>query len=623
MDATHPSPPTGGRHGLREPANRALSDALFLAEASRLLARSLDYETTLSTVAGLALPHLGAWCIVDVVEPDGSVRRLSIVHPDPHKQALARTLRAGWPPQRDDPLGAPAVMKTRRAEIIPRIDEEVLARVARDERNLDILRELGIGSLMVVPLVARDQVLGAITFVGPAAGPGFTAHDLELAEDLAARSALALDNARLYRAAAEARAAAESARSAARAAEQAKGQFLAVTSHELRTPLNAIIGYTQLMEMGIDGPLTDAQRAKLERIQESGRHLVELVNEILDMARMEAGRMTLHSENANVGDAVQAALTLAHPEVSACAHAVENRCAGSTATYVGDPDRVRQILGNLLSNACKFTPHGGRITMSCGTSPAAGPHADVAGPGPWTYVEVADTGPGIPAEKQEEIFEAFVQGETEAFTRTQGGSGLGLAVSRRLARLMDGDLTVKSTPGEGACFTLWLPAPVGEVAGTGAGEVAPGLGAVGNLVLERLGPILTSYTRRLREDPRLPGGPGTSDAELRNHALHFLSGITQHLLALDSGDGSELLRDTGTLQRTVAELHGAQRRRLGWDEDQLRRDMEILRDEVLRQVREAAEPGAELEDALGALERMLERGERVSLRAWRGAEGSR
>jgi signal transduction histidine kinase len=617
------SPGPGEAQPLPGHATDALSNALFLAEASRLLAASLDYETTLATVARLAVPHLGAWCIVDVVEPDGSARRLSIVHPDPAKQPLVRELRAGWPPERDDPLGAPAVMRTRRAEVIPLVDGELLARVARDEENLRLLEELGIGSLMVVPLVARDQVLGAITFVGPSGGSGFSARDLELAEDLAARAALAVDNARLYSAAAESRAAAEAARGAALAAERAKGQFLAVTSHELRTPLNAIIGYTQLMELGIDGPVTDAQRAKLERIRASGKHLVGLVNEILDMARVEAGRMTVRREPGDVAEAVEAARTLVHPQILESGHTLENRCAGAgSAGYVGDADRVRQILVNLLMNACKFTPRGGRIVVSCGVSATPDPRATLAGAGPWTHVDVADTGPGIPPEKVEAIFEAFVQGETEAFTRTQGGSGLGLAISRRLARLMGGDLTLDSPPGEGARFTLWLrgsqDAPVRADAGDGDG--APGMGVVGSLVLERMGAILAGYTSRLRASPDLPATPDTRDAELQNHALNFLSGVTQHMLALETGDATtDMARDSERIQRTILELHGAQRRRLGWTEEQLRRDLAVLREEVLCQVREAAPPEAPLDAALGVLERMMEQAERVTLRAWQDA----
>ncbi|HEV2734875.1 MAG TPA: ATP-binding protein, partial [Longimicrobiaceae bacterium] len=270
-----------------------------------------------------------------------------------------------------------------------------------------------------------------------------------------------------------------------------------------------------------------------------------------------------------------------------------------------------------------FTPRGGRIVVSCGVTPTPDPRAVLSGPGPWTHVDVSDTGPGIPPEKVEEIFEAFVQGEAEAFTRTQGGSGLGLAISRRLARLMGGDLTVDSPPGEGARFTLWLHGPRDAIAASDRADDGgePGMGLVGSLVLDRMGAILAGYTSRLRASPDLPATPDTSDAELQDHALNFLSGVTQHMLALGTGDTTtDMARDSERIQRTILELHGAQRRRLGWSEEQLRRDLDVLRDEVLRQVRDAAPPEAALEGALGVLERMLEQAERVTLRAWRASD---
>ena len=142
----------------------AESKLAFLAETSRCLAASLDYEATLRTVAALALPFLGSWCIVDLVEADGSMRRVAIVHPDPHKQELAAGLTKSWPPGRDDPLGAPQAVRTRQIEVIPFVDDEMLVAVARDQENLRTLRALGIGSVIVVPLIARGNVLGALTW---------------------------------------------------------------------------------------------------------------------------------------------------------------------------------------------------------------------------------------------------------------------------------------------------------------------------------------------------------------------------------------------------------------------------------------------------------------------------
>jgi GAF domain-containing protein len=170
----------------------------FLAEASRLLADSLDYETTLATVAGLSLPYLGAWCIVDLCLDD-ELRRAAVIHSDPGMQALARRLESGWPPARDDPFGVPRAVRTRETEVITPVTDEMLVQVSHSEENLSILRELGMGSLLVVPLLARGEVLGAITYVTPVEGRIHGERDVALAEDLAARCAIALDNARLHR----------------------------------------------------------------------------------------------------------------------------------------------------------------------------------------------------------------------------------------------------------------------------------------------------------------------------------------------------------------------------------------------------------------------------------------
>jgi signal transduction histidine kinase len=339
-------------------------EAPFLAEASRLLADSLDYETTLATVAMLALPHLGAWCIVDVVEEGGEIRRVAVVHPDPAHQERARELRDGWPPNRDDPLGVPAVARTRRSEMISPVDDELLRRMARSERNLELLEQLGIGSLMIVPLLARGEILGAITFVAPRDAPRYDAEDLGLAEDLAARAAIAIDNARLYRMA-------EQARDAAERASQAKSQFLGMMSHELRTPINAILGYTQLLDMGVRGSLSDGQRALLQRVEASGRHLLDLVTRLLDASKAETGDLTVQNQVNRVTDVITGAINAVRPKAGR--RRIQSECdPDGQMRFLGDRIRARQILVNLLTNAIRFTSPDGIITITCERAEARG-----------------------------------------------------------------------------------------------------------------------------------------------------------------------------------------------------------------------------------------------------------
>ncbi len=264
----------------------------------------------------------------------------------------------------------------------------------------------------------------------------------------------------------------EEARTAAEHASHVKSQFLATMSHEIRTPINAIIGYTELLDLGIAGPLTEEQRAQLGRIRASGRHLVGLIDDVLDLAKVEAGQLAVSNSSAVAGVAVETALSLVRPQAAAKAIQLASVCEGDRdALYVGDQSRVQQILINLLSNAVKFTPSHGRVSVRCGRS-ETGPDGMSETSERWTYLTVDDSGIGIPAAKTESIFQPFTQVES-GYTRTHGGTGLGLTISRRLARLMGGDLTVESREGQGSRFTRWLPAPAAPQTSGSSRERSP------------------------------------------------------------------------------------------------------------------------------------------------------
>jgi signal transduction histidine kinase len=229
-------------------------------------------------------------------------------------------------------------------------------------------------------------------------------------------------------------------------------------SHEIRTPINAIIGYTQLIAMGIVGEVNQEQGAQLSRIAASGQHLRGLIDDVLDLSRIEAGRLTVGSTIATAGSVVSAALDLVRPQALEKGIVLGEHCEGDPRTaYSGDEQRVQQVLVNLLSNATKFTPAGGRVSVHCGTLERPTVDLEATSTSGWTYFAVEDTGVGIAPEMLERIFQPFVQGDG-GYTRTYPGAGLGLTISRRLARMMSGDLTVESVQGEGSRFTLWLPA---------------------------------------------------------------------------------------------------------------------------------------------------------------------
>jgi signal transduction histidine kinase len=424
----------------RRPERRAL----FLADISRQLAESLDYEKTLSTVARLAMPELGAWCIVDLFDESGAIRRVGVIHPEPQLQALARELETHYPPAPGDPLGAPRMLDTQQPELVAEVSDEMLVRSARDKRHLEILRGLRLCSYMVVPLRARGRLLGALTFVSADDEVRYTPRDLLFAEDLASRAATAMDNARLYQEAEQARKDALDALARAAEANRAKADFLAVMSHELHTPLNAIAGYAELLELGMRGPVTPQQREAIARIRLAQRQLLSLVNDILTFARTETGQLEMRIEPVDVAEAVESVRFLVEPLTRATTVDINIEPCNPPLRVLADRERMHHILVNLLSNAVKFSPPGSPIKIVCGRA------------GSFVAIRVIDSGSGIAPEKLDLIFEPFVQASA-GFTRTIGGSGLGLAISRDLARLMNGDVSVESVPGMGSVFTLTLP----------------------------------------------------------------------------------------------------------------------------------------------------------------------
>jgi signal transduction histidine kinase len=274
-------------------------------------------------------------------------------------------------------------------------------------------------------------------------------------------SGMARANARLE----EAMRVAEASHAQAQQASRAKSEFLATMSHEIRTPINAMLGYADLLDLGVAGPLNASQREHVTRIRASGRHLVGLVDEVLDLAGIESGSVRVEAAVASLDRSVDAALELVRPMAmdKGVKLLLECSCDATDEAYIGDRRRVEQILINLLTNALKFTPSGGDVTVRCGRGSGDN--------GAWSEVVVEDTGEGVAADQLERIFEPFVQGDS-GYTRRHGGLGLGLAISRRLARLMRGEIFAQSEPGHGARFTLRLPSAQRNRGDHPSGEVA-------------------------------------------------------------------------------------------------------------------------------------------------------
>jgi PAS domain S-box-containing protein len=425
----------------------------------------------------------------------------------------------------------------------------------------------------------------------------------------------------------------EQARRHAEEATQMKSLFLATMSHEIRTPLNAIMAYTEILGMEMAGPLTPGQHAQLEKVRSSSQHLLGIIDDVLDLSRVEAGRMVVGQSVLEVDRVVAEALSLVETHAQARSVELASAVSGLASDLAawGDSERVRQILVNLLTNAVKFTPAGGRVTVSAGSALQPPAEARVEGEGPWVYLRVEDTGSGIPAERLEAIFEPFVQADM-TLTRQHGGSGLGLAISRRLARLMGGDLSVRSTEGVGSSFFFWLPAAPAEMVRATMGDTAATspdgvaiLGEVRGAILAELERILFAFVARLRSDPSIPSAQACSEAELEDHLASFLSDVAQTFGGMDlaAGSASESIRDGSDIQQRISERHGEQRFRLGWAPSELRREHQILAEEVAAAIRRHVHRDRtdEVEEIIDAARKFLMAGERVSMEAYRRVAG--
>lgn len=401
----------------------------FLAEAGRLLAASLNVETTLRTIAQLAVPRIADVCQISLSQDYGELRQLEVAHADPERLHIVLELQQKYPPQRRTHRGLYRVLQTGESELYREVTDEILAGWAHDADHLRLLQALELRSAMLVALKIRGEVLGVITFFGTQSGRRFDERDLIFAESLAARSALAVANARLYNAAQE--------------ANRVKSDFLAVMSHELRTPLTAIFGYTELLTTEIGGPMSPTQKAQLERIRDSATHLLSIIEDILNYARSEAGRDEVRSEMVRLSGVVSEALDLVRVAAERKHLSLRSRITTDCVMQT-DRGKLRQILVNLLGNAVKFTDKGSvRIKATCQD-------------GREVVVEVADTGVGIPPADLGRIFEPFRQLE-RPITRTVGGTGLGLAVTKRFAELLGGSIAVHSELRKGTTFTVRVP----------------------------------------------------------------------------------------------------------------------------------------------------------------------
>ena len=409
-----------------EAANRRLA---VLAEASRLLDASLDYESTLQEVARVAAQTLADWCIVHLLDQDGSIRWLALAHGDPAKEAVARELQQRYPATE----GVARVLRTGRSEVYAGDpDDAQRAARAHDAEHLRMLRELDSRAVMIVPLLARGKMLGAVSLISTAPGRVYDASDLAIAEELARRCGQAIENARLHQ--------------EAQAAVKARDRFVSIASHELRTPIARVKGYAEMvLASHSDGDLTDEMlRRSLKRIDNAADRLALLVRDLLDVSKISAGNLPMRLRSVDMTELVGEVVGRYHEQLNGSGVLLLD-LVGSPSVVTADPDRLEQVLTNLLDNAVKYSPDGAELRVR--VQPKAR----------GVLVEVQDRGIGLPPAAADRIFEPFSRA-SNAEDRQITGMGLGLYICRNIVEQHRGRIWARSEgEGHGTTISVWLP----------------------------------------------------------------------------------------------------------------------------------------------------------------------
>ncbi|MBA3773229.1 MAG: PAS domain S-box protein [Ramlibacter sp.] len=411
------------------PRKRVENDLKFLAEASAELAHLSDYQTTLDRIARQAVPVFADWCTVDVLDEDGSLKRVAAAHVDPAKVQLAHELHLRFPPDPRAPTGPWTVLRTGKSEFVREFSREMLEAATTQKDHLGALRAMGLRSLLSVPLSARGKVLGVMSFVTAESRRTYTEDDLTMAEDLARRAGTAIENAKLLRVMQE--------------SERAKDVFLATLAHELRNPLAPIWnGLTIIRRLPGE---QDRVLQVADIIERQVGQLSRLVEDLLDVSRIGTGKIELKKELTSLKHIIGSAVEISRPHVEAAHHKLSITLTDAPTDVDVDPGRMAQVFSNILNNAAKYTPAGGKIDVV------------VEAPPEELVVRVRDNGTGIAPDMLGKVFGLFTQ-VTESAGRRQGGLGIGLSLVDGLVRMHGGRVEARSEGlGRGSEFIVYLP----------------------------------------------------------------------------------------------------------------------------------------------------------------------
>ena len=403
---------------------RTEQERQFLSEVGVALSASLEYEQTLASVARLVVRNFADWSAVDVMDEEGRLSRLKVASADPDRAALCEVLEQ-MPRDRDLPHIMRSVIESKRPIVVEQVTSRYIESLGQGPGHLQALLATGVTSFVAVPLLMRGQPLGALFLGSSTLSRVFGQGDLRLAEALADRAAIAIENARLYRASIH--------------ASQLRDRVLGVVAHDLRNPLSAIL----IQASAAKRPRPELERRSqtpMEIIHRAARHMNRLIQDLLDVALMEAGQLTIDRARLTAGGLIAEAVEMQRALASSSSLELRVEVDPDVAEVWGDRDRLLQVFENLIGNAIKFTPAGGRVTAG-----ATSRDDEVV-------FRVADTGRGIPSENLPRVFDRFWQA-----TRGRNGAGLGLPITKGIVEAHGGRIWVESTAGSGSTFFFSIP----------------------------------------------------------------------------------------------------------------------------------------------------------------------
>lgn len=399
----------------------------YLAESSRILSSSLDYETTLNTVAELAVPKIADWCAIDMYDEKEGVSQVAITHKDPKKVKWAKKLRKEQPVDLSAPTGLPKILRTGQSEIYPNITDEMLVSISKNEKELKLARSIGFTSAMVVPIFSQEKPVGAITFVTAETDRHYNQADLLMAEELATRASVAIENARLYK--------------GSREAISIRDEFISVASHELKTPVTSVKMFTQVLRKHSE-QIGDMKAVDhLSKMDRQLNKLTELIYDLLNISKIQAGKMEFKQRIFDFDQSIKDIIDVL--QQSTAKHQIVLKGATGKKVY-GDEERIGQVLNNLISNAIKYSPHADRVVVKLQSKDDT------------VTVSVQDFGIGMAKEHLERIFEQFYR-VYDTTDKTFPGLGIGLYISSEIVKRHGGTFRVQSSPGKGSIFSFSLP----------------------------------------------------------------------------------------------------------------------------------------------------------------------